>query len=142
MWVSGEYKNSSILLNSNYFLACIPSHQIKEMMANAQKMIQERKAQLEATLGGGGGGGGGVAPQGALLPTPNMPPSVAMPVSRGLLLVLILFLFCVTQHPSFSLPLSLSFSLKLPFNCISNRPRRSISIGNKIAATHLFLLAP
>ncbi|KAK3781727.1 hypothetical protein RRG08_022679 [Elysia crispata] len=47
---------------------------IKEMMANAQKMIQERKAQLGATLSGGG-----VAMQGGLLPTPNMPPSMAMP---------------------------------------------------------------
>ena len=45
-------------------------------MANAQKMIQERKAQLGATLSGGG-----VAMQGGLLPTPNMPPSMAMPVS-------------------------------------------------------------
>ena len=44
------------------------------MMANAQKMIQERKAQLGATLSGGG-----VAMQGGLLPTPNMPPSMAVP---------------------------------------------------------------
>ena len=45
-------------------------------MANAQKMIQERKAQLGATLSGGG-----VAIQGGLLLTPNIPPSMAMPVS-------------------------------------------------------------
>ncbi|KAK3753959.1 hypothetical protein RRG08_006339 [Elysia crispata] len=47
---------------------------IKEMMANAQKMNQERKAQLGATLSGGG-----VAMQGGLLPTPNIPPNMAMP---------------------------------------------------------------
>ena len=45
-------------------------------MANAQKMNQERKAQLGATLSGGG-----VAMQGGLLPTPNIPPNMAMPVS-------------------------------------------------------------
>ncbi|KAK3753960.1 hypothetical protein RRG08_006340 [Elysia crispata] len=52
---------------------------IKEMMANAQKMNQERKAQLGATLSGGG-----VAMQGGLLPTPNIPPNMAMPVFMGL----------------------------------------------------------
>ncbi|GFO33052.1 U4/u6 small nuclear ribonucleoprotein prp3 [Plakobranchus ocellatus] len=56
---------------------------IREMMANAQKMIQERKAQLGATLSGGGlpkpGGGVAGAPQGGLLPTPTMPPNVPVP---------------------------------------------------------------
>ena len=46
------------------------------MMAKAQKLIQERKAQLGATISGGG-----VVIQGGLLLTPNIPPSIAMPVS-------------------------------------------------------------